>query len=101
MAGALSAIAAATLAVVVQDQTPLRAGAKESAQQQAVLWQGDVVEVRGERQGYLQVYDYRRERGGYVRTGRTRPLSTSDNDAADLLAVVRFFAIRRAPKRWA
>jgi hypothetical protein len=74
----------------VQDQTPLRAAAKESAQQQAVLWQGDVVEVRGERQGYLQVYDYRRERGGYVRAGRTRPLFTSDKDAPDLLAVVRF-----------
>jgi hypothetical protein len=90
MAGALSAIAAVTLAVVVQDQTPLRASAKESAQQQAVLWQGEVVEVRGERHGYLQVYDYRRERGGYVRAARTRPLVASDRDAPELLAVVRF-----------
>jgi hypothetical protein len=90
MAGAITAIAAATLAIVVQDQTPLRAAARESAQQQAVLWQGDVVEVRGERQGYLQVYDYRRERGGYVRAARTRPLATSDKDAPELLAVVRF-----------
>lgn len=95
MAGPLSAVAAAALAIVVQDQTPLRAAAKESAQQQAVLWQGDVVEVRGERQGYLQVYDYRRERGGYVRTGRTRPLATGEKDASELLAVVRF--LRETP----
>lgn len=95
MAGPLTAIAAATLAIVVQDQTPLRASAKESAQQQAVLWQGDVVEVRGERHGYLQVYDYRRERGGYVRAARTRPLATGDKDAAELLAVVRF--LRETP----
>lgn len=90
MAGPVSAIAAATLAIVVQDQTPLRAAARESAQQQAVLWQGDVVEVRGERQGYLQVYDYRRERGGYVRAARTRPLTMDGAEAPGLLAVVRF-----------
>ncbi len=90
MAAVTAAMAAATLAIIVQDQTPLRAAARESAQQQAVLWQGDVVEVRGERQGYLQVYDYRRERGGYVRAARTRPLSTGGSDAPGLLAVMRF-----------
>ncbi|GAB2882370.1 hypothetical protein GCM10027277_59060 [Pseudoduganella ginsengisoli] len=95
MAGPLTTIAAATLAIVVQDQTPLRASAKESAQQQAVLWQGDVVEVRGERHGYLQVYDYRRERGGYIRAARTRLLATGEKDAAELLAVVRF--LRETP----
>lgn len=90
MAGPISAVAATVLAIVVQDQTPLRASARDSAQQQAVLWQGDVVEVRGERHGYLQVYDYRRERGGYVRAARTRALDTGARNAPELLAVVRF-----------
>ncbi len=67
--GALTVILAfaATLAIVVQDHTPLRAAPSSSAAELTALWQGDVLEVRGERAGYLKVYDYRRERGGYLR----------------------------------
>ena len=81
---------AATAAIVIQDQTPLRAAPKDSAQQQAVLWQGDVLEVRGQRLDYVQVYDHRRERAGFVRTAQLRVLSTRPEDASELLAVVRF-----------
>ncbi len=42
------------------------------------LWQGDVLEVRGERAGYLQVYDYQRERGGYLRRDAARPVDLSE-----------------------
>ena len=77
-------------AIVVQDSAPLRAAAKDSAQQQAVLWQGDALEVRGRRLDYLQVYDHRRERAGFVRAAQVRMLSLQPQDAPELLAVVRF-----------
>jgi hypothetical protein len=77
-------------AIVVQDSTPLRASAKDSAQQQAVLWQGDALEVRGRRLDYLQVYDHWRERAGFVRAAQVRVLSLQPENAPELLAVVRF-----------
>ena len=52
-------------AIVVQDQASLRAAPRDGAQQQTVLWQGEVLEVRGERLDYLQVWDHKRERGGF------------------------------------
>jgi hypothetical protein len=81
----------ATLAIVVQDHTSLRAAPHSSAAEMTVLWQGDVVEVRGERSEYLKVYDYRRERGGYLRSEAVRPLGLTEADAPELLAVLRFF----------
>jgi hypothetical protein len=77
-------------AIVVQDQTAMRAAPRDSAQQQAVLWQGELVEVRGERMDYLQVYDYRRERGGFVRASQVRRTTLSAAEAPELLSVVRF-----------
>ena len=82
--------APAPLAIVTQDQAALRAAPRDSAAQQAVLWQGDALEVRGERLGYLQVYDHRRERAGYVLASQLRPLSPAPEDAPALLAVLRF-----------
>jgi hypothetical protein len=77
-------------AIVIQDQVALRAAARDSAQQQAVLWQGDALEVRGQRQEFLQVYDHRRERAGFVRATQVRVVPTVSEAAPDLLAVVRF-----------
>jgi len=97
-AGIGTAIAEDTVnatAIVAQDQVALRAAPKDSAQQQAVLWQGDTVEIRGERFGYLQVYDHRRERGGYVRATQLRRVSLAAEQAPELLAVVRF--LRETP----
>ncbi|SHN44880.1 hypothetical protein SAMN05192549_1293 [Duganella sacchari] len=87
--------AALTLAIVTQDQAALRAAPKDSAQQQAVLWQGDSLEIRGVKQDFLQVYDYRRERAGYIRATQVRQVSLAAADAPELLSVVRF--LRETP----
>ena len=81
---------AAALAIVVQDRTPLRAAPSPRATELATLWQGEVLEVRDERAGYLKVYNYRRERGGYVKTEAVRAISLNASEAPALLAVLRF-----------
>jgi hypothetical protein len=86
---------AATLAIVVQDHAALRAAPRSSAAELTRLWQGDVLEVRGEHAGYLKVYDYRREQGGYLRGDAARPVELSESAAPDLLAVLRF--LRESP----
>ncbi|WP_395702530.1 hypothetical protein [Aquabacterium sp.] len=80
----------ATMAIVTQDQAALRAGARESAAQQAVLWRGDALEVRGRRLDYLQVWDHRRERGGFVRASQVRVTELQPAEAPELLSVLRF-----------
>ena len=85
-----AAAALATVAIVTQDQAALRAAPRDSAAQQAVLWQGAALEVRGERLGYLQVYDHRRERSGYVLASQVRGSSLKPQEAPELLAVLRF-----------
>ena len=81
---------AATLAIVVQDHASLRAAPRSGATELAALWQGDLIEVRGERAGYLKVYDYRHERGGYLRSDSVHTVGLTEADAPELLAVVRF-----------
>ncbi|HOB03316.1 MAG TPA: hypothetical protein PKJ50_17305, partial [Casimicrobium huifangae] len=85
-----STLAAAALAIVAQDQVVLRAAPRDSAQQQTMLSQGDSLEVRGEKMDFLQVYDHRRERSGYVRTSQVRQTTLSASEAPELLAVARF-----------
>ena len=58
---------AAALAIVAQDRTPLRAAPRPQAAELATLSQGEVLEVRDERAGYLKVYDYHREHGRFRR----------------------------------
>lgn len=82
--------ALAVVAIVTQNQVALRAAPYDSAQQQAVLWQGDSLEIRGQRMDYLQVWDHRRERGGYIHTSQVRTYSTQPAEAPELLAVSRF-----------
>lgn len=91
----VGAAAAVYLAVVTQNQVPLRAAPKDSAPQQAVLWQGDSLELRGETLDYLQVYDHRRERAGFIKASQVRQLALNKENAPDLLAVVRF--LRETP----
>lgn len=92
----LSTLAAAALAasmgsaVVVQDQASLRAAPRDGALQQASLWQGEVLEVRGERLDYLQVWDHKRERGGFIRASDVRRVALTESEAPALLAVLRF-----------
>ena len=85
----------ATLAIVVQDHAALRAAPRSGATELTRLWQGDVLEVRGEHAGYLKVYDYHRERGGYLRGDAARPVELSASAAPELLAVLRF--LRNTP----
>jgi hypothetical protein len=85
-----AAAASAATAIIVRDQTALRAAPRGSAQQQALLWQGEMVEVRGERMDYLQVYDHRRERGGFVHASLARQIRLTAEEAPELLAIVRF-----------
>ena len=92
----VSTLAAAALAtgmgsaIVVQDQASLRAAPRDGAQQQASLWQGEVLEIRGERLDYLQVWDPVRERGGFVRASQVRRSRLGAADAPALLTLVTF-----------
>lgn len=79
-----------TIALVVQDQAPLRAAPQDAAPRQATLWQGEWLEVRGERQGFLQVYDHRRERPGYVREQQVRVYRLDETSVPQLQAIVEF-----------
>lgn len=79
-----------TIAIVLHDQAALRAAPRESAPQQAMLWQGDALELRGERLDHLLVYDHRRERAGFVRASQVRQVTLSASEAPELLSVLRF-----------
>lgn len=79
-----------TLALVTHDQTPLRAAPKASAPLQAQLWQGEALEIRGSKMDYVQVYDYRRERGGYVRGSQLKTVTLAPENAQEILSVMRF-----------
>jgi hypothetical protein len=86
----MSALAAAILGIVIQNQVALRTAPRDSAPQQSVLWQGEVLELRGEKGDYLNVYDHRLERGGYVRASQVRAAPLSADSAPGLLSVMRF-----------
>ncbi len=79
-----------TVALVTDNQTALRAAPHETAPRQAVLWEGDWLEVRGERQGFLQVYDHRRERPGYVHPWQVRTYPLDESSAPALRAVLDY-----------
>jgi hypothetical protein len=83
------------VAIVVEDQTALRAAPQENTPRQVMLWRGDWLEVRGERAGYLQVYDHRRERPGYVRSAQLRTYPAQEASAPALHAVIDF--LRETP----
>ena len=90
MAAAAAAAAMTVLAIVAQDHVALRAAPAANATAHAQLWQGELVEVRGRHLGQLQVYDHRLERAGYIRESEARIVGTSEADAPQLLAVLRF-----------
>jgi len=81
-------------ALVTQDAVPLRAGARSGGSPLALLTQGELLEVRGQRLDYLQVWDLARERGGFVRAGAVRALTLAPAEAPELLALVRFLRER-------
>lgn len=78
------------IAIVTQDKSALRSAPRDSAPQQAVLAQGDNLELRGQKGDYLQVYDHRHERAGFVRATQVRSQSLKPEAAPELLSIVRF-----------
>ena len=86
----LLAATAAALAIVAQDNAVLRAAPNGRAAVPAQLAAGDLVDVRAERLDFLQVYDHRRERAGYVRASQVRAVPLTEAEAPSLRAVVRF-----------
>lgn len=87
--------AAPRTALVVQDNVAMRAAAKDSSPAQAQLWRGEALEIRGERPDHFQVYDYRRERGGFVRKAALLPLNGPAAQPDALLAALR--VVRQQP----
>src|SRR5215468_2889722 len=81
---------AVTVAIVTHGPTPLVASTEENAARQATLFRGDWLEVRGERQGRLKVYDYRHERPGYVAPWQVRVYTLNSESAPALRAVIDF-----------
>src|SRR5258708_18144426 len=90
VAAAGYAFADPVLAIVVGDQTALRSAPRASAKPHALLWQGEALEIRGERMDYIHVYDHRLERGGFVSAKNVRRVPTGASGAAEVLAVLRF-----------
>jgi hypothetical protein len=90
MAAAAAAAAMTVLAIVAQDHVALRASPGTGAAVHAQLWQGELLEVRDRHLGQLQVYDHRLERAGYIRESEARVVGSTEADAPQLLAVLRF-----------
>lgn len=90
MVAATVAATLTALAIVAQDKTALRAAPGAAAATHAQLPQGELLEVRGSRLDYLQVYDHRLERAGYVRASQVRAVALTEAEAPQLKAVVRF-----------
>ncbi|HSV60767.1 MAG TPA: SH3 domain-containing protein [Variovorax sp.] len=80
----------AGVALVVAEGVVLRSAPRASAQALATLAPGELLEVRGERLDWLQVWDHRRERGGFVRAGQLRRTALAVDEAPELLALLRF-----------
>jgi hypothetical protein len=87
---AAAALAGPSVAIVVIDQAALRPAPRDSAKPHALLVQGEALEVRGERMDYLQVYDHRLERGGFVSARQVRRVALDATGAPELLSVLRF-----------
>ncbi|MDR2209184.1 MAG: hypothetical protein LBE22_09475 [Azoarcus sp.] len=79
-----------SLAIVTQDQIPLRGAPEANAARHAVLSHGDMLEVRGFKGDYLQVYDHRRERAGYILATQAAQHDLTPQTAPKLLAVTEF-----------
>lgn len=74
--------------LVVQD-SPLRGAPRDTASLQAQMGRGEALEIRAERGDHWQVWDYRRERGGWMRKGQVLVMPRGDGASAELLAQLR------------
>lgn len=74
--------------LVTQDSV-LRGAPRDSATAQAQLWRGEALEIRAERADHWQVWDYRRERGGWLRKSQVLLTPRGESASAELLAQLR------------
>ena len=94
-AAPLAHAAEGEVAILVQDSAPLRAAPRDTGKAHTLLWKGEALEVRGEAGEWLQVYDHRRERGGYLWAASVRRYRLAPETAPELLAILRF--LRESP----
>ena len=71
---------------LVSQDSPLRGGPRDTASLQAQLGRGEALEIRAERGDHWQVWDYRRERGGWLRKSQVLLLPRGDGASTELLA---------------
>lgn len=79
-----------SLALVMQPNVSLKSAPKDSARELAVLWQGEWVEVRDARMDYLEVYDHKRERVGFVKVTHLRQSKFHESETKEFLTLVRY-----------
>ncbi len=81
---------ALTAALIVGDDVALRSSPERDAARQATLWRGDWLEVRGERKGWVKVYDHRHERPGWIDEDYVRTYQVEEATAPALRGVIDF-----------
>ncbi|MFG6485670.1 hypothetical protein ACG04R_03240 [Roseateles sp. BYS78W] len=74
---------------LVSQDSPLRGAPRDTASLQAQLGRGEALEIRAERGDHWQVWDYRRERGGWLRKSQVLVMPRGDGATAELLSQLR------------
>jgi len=74
---------------LVSQDTSLRGAPRDTASLQAQLSRGEALEIRAERGDHWQVWDYRRERGGWLRKSQVLLVPRGEGASAELLAQLR------------
>ncbi len=74
---------------LVSQDSPLRGAPRDTASLQAQMGRGEALEIRAERGDHWQVWDYRRERGGWLRKSQVLLLPRGEGASAELLAQLR------------
>ena len=77
---------------LVSQDSPLRGAPRDTASLQAQMGRGEALEIRAERGDHWQVWDYRRERGGWLRKSQVLLMPRADGNggaSAELLAQLR------------
>jgi hypothetical protein len=74
---------------LVSQDAPMRGAPRDSASLQAQMGRGEALEIRGERGDHWQVWDYRRERGGWLRKSGVLLLPRGEGASGELLSQLR------------
>lgn len=88
-ADAAEPVTAFPRAGLVSQDSPLRGAPRDTASLQAQMGRGEALEIRAERGDHWQVWDYRRERGGWLRKGQVLLVPRGEGATAELLSQLR------------